>query len=93
MATPSLPIEQAASDRKPNPLLPRAVKVDVVDRWSEVVTNLANHSGATVTYFLRFVVLLPMAVMLILAEILFRIDALIERQSANIAVFFLGGGR
>lgn len=93
MATPSLPIDETASDQKPDSFLPRAVKLNVVETWGDVVTNLANHSGATITYFFRFVVLLPMAVMLILAEILFRVDGLIERQSANIATFFLGGGR
>lgn len=93
MATPTMPIDETASDQKPNPFLPRAFNPDIPARFADVIANVVNHSGAATTYIIRFIFLLLMALFLLLGEGFFRLDEFIEGQSANVAQFFLGGGR
>jgi hypothetical protein len=61
-------------DSKPSLWVPQAANYDVILRFADVVTNGVNHSGLALTNFLRFIVLLPGMVALVIAEGSVRLD-------------------
>jgi hypothetical protein len=57
-----------------SPWIPQAANGEVVTRFADVVANGANHAGHALTNFLRFLILLPAIVTLLIAEGCVRLD-------------------
>ncbi len=65
--------------------LPQSFNPEISIRFADVIANMLNHTGAALTYILRFYILLPAAVALVLVELLVRLDNAVAGKSEKLA--------
>jgi hypothetical protein len=67
-----------------DPWMPRAFNPEVSIRFIDVVAGMANHTGAAITFILRFIVMFPATIFAMVCELLYRLDELIVRKSQGV---------
>jgi hypothetical protein len=85
MATPRIADCGQTAPHRVDPFLPQSFNWEIAFRFIDVIAKMVNHSSAAITYIIRFVVLLPVAILLVIVEALVRLDNVIERKSAKLA--------